>query len=107
MMKTKVLALSLGAAVFSFGMMGNAFADGAALFQAKGCGGCHGAGGNAPVMPVYPKLAGQSEQYLLNQMKDIKSGARANGQSAVMKGVIAGVSDAEMAEIAKYLAAAK
>lgn len=106
-MKTKVLALSLGAAVLSFGMMSNAFADGAALFQAKGCAGCHGAGGAAPVMPVYPKIAGQNEQYLLNQMKDIKSGARANGQSAVMKGVVAGVSDAELAEIAKYLAAAK
>ncbi len=106
-MKSKVLALSLGAAVFSFGAMSNAFADGAALFQAKGCAGCHGAGGNAPVMPVYPKLAGQNEQYLLQQMKDIKSGARSNGQAAVMKGVIANVSDAEMAEIAKYLAGAK
>jgi cytochrome c len=106
-MKSKILALSLGAAVLSFGMVGSALADGAALFQSKGCAGCHGAGGKAPVMPVYPKLAGQNEQYLLNQMKDIKSGARSNGQAAVMKAVVAGVSDADLAEIAKYLASEK
>lgn len=106
-MKIKVLALSLSAAVLSFGMMGNAFADGATLYQAKGCVGCHGPDGKAPVMPVYPKLAGQNHDYLLNQMKDIKSGARSNGQSAVMKGVVAGVSEAELAEIATYLAGVK
>ena len=102
-MKAKILALSLGAAVVSLGAVSNALADGAALYQAKGCGGCHGGDAKTPVMPVYPKLAGQNEQYLLQQMKDIKSGARANGQAAVMKGVIAGVSEAEMGEIAKYL----
>lgn len=107
MMKTKVLALSLSAAVLSFGMMGNAFADGAALYQAKGCVGCHGVDGKTPVMPAYPKLAGQNHDYLVEQMKDIKSGARANGQSVVMKGIIAGVSDAEMAEMATYLSGVK
>lgn len=55
-------------------------------------------------MPVYPKLAGQSAVYLLAQMKDIKSGTRANGQSAVMKGIIAGVSDEEMQAMAEWLA---
>lgn len=77
---------------------------GAALYQAKGCAGCHGADGKTTIMPVYPKLAGQSAVYTMAQMKDIKSGTRANGQSAVMKGIIAGVSDEEMKAIADWLA---
>ena len=54
-------------------------------------------------MPVYPKLAGQNAQYALQQMKDIKSGVRSNGQSAAMKGVMGLVSDEEMAAIAEWL----
>jgi cytochrome c len=82
-------------------------ADGAALYQSKGCIACHGANGGAPITPLYPKLNGQNDQYLLAQMKDIKSGARNNGQTAAMKGIIATVSDEEMAAIATYLSSAK
>ncbi len=77
---------------------------GAAAFQAKGCGGCHGADGKTTPMGTYPKLAGQSAVYLLAQMKDIKSGTRANGQTAMMKPIIAGVSDDEMKAMAEWLA---
>ena len=77
--------------------------DGATLYTTKGCAGCHGADGKATIMPVYPKLAGQSPAYLVAQMQDIKSGARNNSQSAIMKGIIAGVSDAEMQAIADWL----
>ena len=76
---------------------------GAAAYQAKGCAGCHGADGKTTIMPVYPKISGQSATYLLAQMKDIKSGTRANGQTAVMKGIIAGVSEEEMKAIAEWL----
>ncbi|RME34685.1 MAG: cytochrome c [Gammaproteobacteria bacterium] len=78
-------------------------ADGAELYKSKGCVSCHGEGGTKPIAPNFPKIAGQNEAYLLQQMKDIKSGARANGQSAMMKGIVAGVSDEEMAAIAKWL----
>ncbi|WP_457675605.1 c-type cytochrome [Thiolapillus sp.] len=77
---------------------------GAAAYQAKGCGGCHGADGKTTPMGTYPKIAGQSAVYLLAQMKDIKSGTRANGQTAIMKPIIAGVSDEEMKAIAEWLA---
>ena len=36
-------------------------------------------------------------------MKDIKSGARANGQTAAMKGIMHLVSDAEIETIAAWL----
>lgn len=78
-------------------------ADGAELFKAKACFSCHGADAKTPIMPLYPKLAGQNAQYALNQMLDIKSGKRANGQSAVMKGIVAGVSDDDLKAIAEWL----
>ncbi|RDH82258.1 MAG: cytochrome C [endosymbiont of Escarpia spicata] len=77
--------------------------EGATLYAAKGCAGCHGADGKTTIMPVYPTLAGQTSAYLVAQMKDIKNGARNNGQSIIMKGIIAGVSDAEIETIADWL----
>lgn len=76
---------------------------GAAVYQAKGCSACHGADGNTPIMTTYPKLAGLPAQYMVNQMKDIKSGARNSGQAIVMKGIMAAVSDDDMKTIADWL----
>jgi cytochrome c len=76
---------------------------GAAAYQAKGCAGCHGPDGKTTPMGTYPKIAGQSAVYLLAQMQDIKSGTRANGQTAMMKPIIGGVSDDEMKAMAEWL----
>lgn len=104
MLKLKIASLSLVAITFSMGLAANALAaDGAALFQAKTCWACHGKDANTPIMPAYPKLAGQNADYAFNQMKDIKSGARNNGQSAAMKGVMGLVSEDEMRVIADWL----
>lgn len=78
-------------------------ADGAALYKDKTCNACHGPQGNKPLMPDYPKIAGQNAAYLERQMLDIKSGARANGNSAAMKGVMHLVSDEEIKAIAEYV----
>lgn len=102
----KTIAMLAGAALLSLGLAGNAAAaDGAALYAAKGCAACHGADAKTPIMPIYPKLAGQNAQYAVNQMKDIKSGARNNGQTAAMKAIVMGVSDEELQAIADWLAA--
>ena len=95
---TAVLLVSTGPAIA---------ADGAALYTAKGCTACHGADAKSPIMPAYPKIAGQGKEYLVQQMNDIKSGARNNGQTAAMKGVMAGVSADETTAIAEYLAGLK
>lgn len=102
--KMKAIAMVAGAALLSLGLVGNAAADGAQLYMTKGCVACHGAGGKAPIMPVYPKIAGQNSDYAFNQMKDIKSGARNNGQTAAMKGIVAGISDEELKALADWLA---
>ena len=82
-------------------------ADGAALYVSKGCTACHGADAKSAIMPTYPNLAGQSAAYMLAQMKDFKSGARNNGQSAVMKGIVATITDEELDALAKYIAGLK
>jgi cytochrome c len=104
-MSKKVLTLVL--AVLLSAVMGQAYAlDGGALFKDPkkgGCTACHGKDAKSPILPMYPKLAGQNEAYLLQQLKDIKSGKRNNGMSAAMKGIMHMVNDEEMAAIAKYL----
>jgi cytochrome c len=77
--------------------------EGAKLFKSKTCFTCHGADGKTPIMPIYPKVTGQSVEYTLQQLQDIKSGARANGQSAAMTGVMHLVSEDEMKILADYL----
>ena len=101
----KIISLSATVAVCSLGLPGTAAAaDGAELFKSKTCWSCHGKDANTPIMPMYPRLSGQSAEYAYNQMKDIKSGTRNNGQTAAMKGVMGLVSDDEMKAIAEWLA---
>lgn len=81
--------------------------DGAKLYVEKTCTACHGKEGNKPLMPDYPKIAGQNKAYIEKQMHDIKSGARANGNSAAMKGVMVLVSDADIKDLAEYVSKLK
>jgi cytochrome c553 len=76
---------------------------GAELYQSKNCFRCHGMNAKITIEPNYPKLAGQNTKYLLQQMQDIKSGARANGETAAMKPIISTVNEKEMKAIAKWL----
>ena len=102
-MKIKTLLSSLPLIAVAPALPAQAM-DGAELFKAKTCVACHGKDANTPIMPVYPKLAGQNADYAFNQMKDIKSGTRANGMAAAMKGVMHLVSEEEMRVIADWLA---
>lgn len=77
--------------------------DGKSTYESKGCGGCHGPNAKSPIMPTYPKLAGQNKEYAEQQMKDFKSGARSNSQAATMKALMAGLSDEEISAVAEYL----
>jgi cytochrome c len=102
-MKTRLTLAALALALSS-----NAFAaDGKALFNEKTCAACHGATGNKPILPDYPKIAGQNAKYVAKQMLDIKSGARNNGNSAAMQGVMHLVSDEEIKVLADYVSKLK
>jgi cytochrome c553 len=42
------------------------------------CAACHGADGNTPIDPSYPKLAGQHREYLERTLLDYQAGRRKN-----------------------------
>lgn len=62
------------------------------------CAACHGADGNS-TMPANPSLAGQGYDYLLKQLANFKSGER---QNAIMSGMVASLSPADMKNLAAY-----
>ena len=68
--------------------------------QAKSalCSTCHGADGNSE-LSMNPKLAGQSANYIVKQLMDYKSGARANATMAAMVG---NLSPQDMLDIAAW-----
>lgn len=87
----------------------DAASDGKKLYMTKTCIACHGRNGAKPIQ-TYPALASLDKAYLLQQMKDIKSGARiggkderGNARTQGMKDIMHLVNDAEMAEIAAWL----
>lgn len=65
------------------------------------CASCHGADGITTIDPSYPKLAGQYPDFLVRALTDYKTGARKN---AIMAGMAAGLSKADMANLAAYYA---
>jgi len=86
---------------------GAAKLDGAKLFQDRTCWACHGKDAKTPILPNYPRLAGQNAAYAEQQIRDIKSGARSNGQTAAMKGVMVIVADDEIPALAQYISTLK
>jgi cytochrome c553 len=98
----KKLTLAVAATVL---MASPVFAGDAAAGKGKSmmCAACHGAAGISAV-PMYPNLAGQKAMYLTKQLKDFKSGKR---NDATMKGMVASLSDADMADLAAYYASLK
>lgn len=78
----------------------------AAALVAKGaCTSCHGANLNKPMVPGYPKIAGQYKDYLYVSLKSYKEDVqptwgRANG---VMGGIAKQFSLAELKELAAYV----
>jgi cytochrome c553 len=62
------------------------------------CAACHGVNGNSPD-PQFPKLAGQNPAYLYWQLWAFKKATR---RSDVMPGIVATLSDAEMADAASF-----
>lgn len=78
--------------------------DGKQLFADKGCTACHGEDAATPLQEGYPRLSGQNADYVFNQLKDIKSGARANGQTAeTMKPMVEDLSEGDMRALADFL----
>ena len=101
---TLTIALAFVTLLIAAGQASGQTPDGATLFKERTCIACHGQDAKTPILPTYPKLAGQGAEYTLQQMKDIKSGARSNGDTAAMKGIMFLVNEEEMKILSEYLA---
>ncbi|MDD2924706.1 c-type cytochrome [Rhodoferax sp.] len=109
LISTFMIAASLAATAFSsFAQQAPAaaakpdLAKGEASF-ATVCAACHAPDGNS-LIPVNPKLAQQHPEYLVKQLQEFKAGKRVN---AVMNGMAAPLSDADMKNIAYWLGSKK
>ena len=102
MKKTVILA----AALVLVGSFGSAVAGDAEAGKAKYavCAGCHGPTGAGNEALKYPKLTGLEEAYVAKQLHDFKSGARQTPMAATMKAMTAGLSDADIDNLAAYIA---
>jgi cytochrome c553 len=107
MMRVVALAALTVAALLS----GEASAQGAGKAQgiaAQVCAACHAADGNS-IAPANPKIAGQFPEYLDKQLRDFKAqgGKKAARESAIMAGMVANLSDADMKGLASFYASQK
>jgi cytochrome c553 len=103
----RACALAVGLAVVA----GAAFAQDAAKAQsiaAQVCAACHAADGNS-IGPANPKIAGQVPEYLHKQLADFKAqgGKKAARENAVMSGMVANLSEADMKNLAAYYSGQK
>jgi cytochrome c553 len=67
-----------------------------------GCVGCHLPNGVG--QERYPRLAGQSPAYIVQQLMEFKSGARSNDRAHVMRALAGRLTDEEIRAVAEYLA---
>lgn len=82
---------------------------GQAAFEKFACASCHGADGKTSVMPSYPVLAGQHEDYLVHALRAYKRGATGSTtvnarNNAVMTAMVQQLSDTDVRNIAGWLA---
>jgi len=73
-------------------------AVGTAPKASQTCVACHGNDG-VGILPEYPNLAGQHEDYIVHALRAYKSGARKN---AIMAGMAAALTEKDIAELAEY-----
>ena len=101
--------MKLTAAVFAslsliYGSAALADVDaGKSTYASRGCIGCHGAGGLS-VVATYPSLKGKSAEFIRQSLTEYRSGAR---QNQVMNAMAAGLSDADIGDLAEYIGSLK
>jgi cytochrome c553 len=92
-MKKHIFAICIS--ISSIAVMADAGKDKSAV-----CAACHGADGNS-TNTLWPKLAGQHENYIVQQLKNFQSGDR---QDPSMSPQAANLSEQDMLDLAAYFA---
>jgi len=95
-----IAVLALSSMAFGQAQAGDA-AAGANAFMSKGCVGCHGASGKQPIAN-YPVIGGKPADFIAGELNKFRTGERNN---PIMMPMAAGLNDADVANLAAYLAA--
>jgi len=66
------------------------------------CASCHGPSGSG-IPSMFPRLAGQHSKYVLTQLKNFRSGDRANDGGKMMEVIAHKLTDPEMKAVAEYV----
>ncbi len=74
--------------------------------KSKICAACHNTDGNS-VVPAWPKIAGQPERYLIEQLKEYRKGDKGSRFNPVMYGIIQALSDQDIVDLAGYFSSQK
>ncbi|MFB4202470.1 cytochrome c [Arhodomonas sp. KWT2] len=69
--------------------------------KAAVCAGCHGQDG-VSIAPMYPNLAGQKEQYLVNAITAYREKQRTGGNAPTMYPMVGSLSDQDVQDLAAY-----
>jgi cytochrome c553 len=67
------------------------------------CIACHGPRGNGSGLAKFPKIASQNADYIAAQLKQFRSGERANDPSGMMGDAAKKLTDVEIVALSKYL----
>ncbi len=67
------------------------------------CSACHSPTGQGNAPAGFPALSGQHAEYTLQQLKDFRSGTRANDTSSMMRTVVERLTDKELEALASYV----
>ncbi len=71
--------------------------------QVTACAACHGPTGMGNPAAKYPRVSGQHAAYITKQLKDFKSGTRANDSSSIMRSIAKRMSEEEIEAVAEYM----
>lgn len=67
---------------------------------------CHAEDGNSPI-PMYPKIAGQYEAYLVHSLTEYQKGPQGTRNNPIMYGLVGHLSAQDIADLAAYFSAQK
>ncbi len=82
----------------------NIYRGGITETSVAACMACHGPGGGGLEPAGFPLLKGQQPQYLESQLRNFRSGARANDAGKTMRSVAARMTEQEIKSVAAYIA---
>jgi cytochrome c553 len=107
--KTVFLTSLVTALTLSFSMTTSVFAKGnleAGKQKSATCVACHQADGNSTT-PAWPKIAGQHEDYLIKQIKEIRKGDQGKRPNPAMYAFVEKLTDQDIEDLAAYFTSQK